>query len=125
MLGGAAVPYGQLWRTGANEPTVIFTPVALTIAGVKVPAGQYSLYTVPGAKEWEIVVNRSTSQWGEESGYTDKVKAQEVGRGKVPVQPTTSPVESFTIRAEPASGAAKALTLEWEKTRVRIPIQPA
>ncbi|MGI9039770.1 MAG: DUF2911 domain-containing protein [Gemmatimonadales bacterium] len=125
MLGGAAVPYGQLWRTGANEPTVIFTPVALTIAGVKVPAGRYSLYTVPGAKEWEIVVNRSTSQWGEESDYTDKVKAQEVGRGKVPVQPTTSPVESFTIRAEPASGAAKALTLEWEKTRVRIPIQPA
>jgi len=125
MLGGDAVPYGQLWRTGANEPTVIFTPVALTIAGVKVPAGQYSLYTVPGAKEWEIIVNRSTSQWGEESGYTDKVKAQEVGRGKVAVQPTTSPVESFTIRAEPARGAAKALMLEWEKTRVRIPIQPA
>ncbi|MBA3522206.1 MAG: DUF2911 domain-containing protein [Gemmatimonadales bacterium] len=125
MLGGDAVPYGQLWRTGANEPTVIFTPVALTIAGVKVPAGQYSLYTVPGAKEWEIIVNRSTSQWGEESDYTDKVKAQEVGRGKVAVQPTTSPVESFTIRAEPARGAAKALMLEWEKTRVRIPIQPA
>jgi hypothetical protein len=79
MLGGT-VPYGKLWRTGANEPTIFFTPVALTVAGIKVPAGQYSLYTVPGASDWEIIVNRSTRQWGEESNYTAAVQAQEVGR---------------------------------------------
>src|SRR5688572_14558466 len=48
MLGSAAIPYGKLWRTGANEPTIFITPVALQVAGVKVPPGTYSLYTVPG-----------------------------------------------------------------------------
>src|SRR5687767_10963204 len=48
MIGGENVPFGKLWRTGANEPTVFFTPVALTIGGVKVPPGKYSLYSVPG-----------------------------------------------------------------------------
>ena len=70
MLGGEAVPYGKLWRTGANEPTIFFTPVAVTVAGISVPPGTYSLYTVPGRGEWEIIVNRSTKQWGEESNYT-------------------------------------------------------
>jgi hypothetical protein len=125
MLGGAAVPYGKLWRTGANEPTVFFTPVALTVAGIRVPAGKYSLYSVPGPKEWEIIVNRSTSQWGEESNYTDQVKAQEVGRGRAPVEALAAPVEMFTIKADPAGGEAKALLLEWEKVRVRIPVAPA
>jgi hypothetical protein len=125
MLGGPAVPYGKLWRTGANEPTVFFTPIAITVAGVRVPAGKYSLYSVPGEKEWEIIVNRSTSQWGEESNYTDQVKAQEVGRGKASVESIPGPVETFSIKADPAGGETKALVLEWEKTRIRIPIAPA
>src|SRR5919106_2020659 len=90
MIGGAGVPYGKLWRTGANEPTVIFTPVALEIAGVRVQPGKYSLYTVPGEQEWEIIVNRSTSQWGHENDYTDEVRAQEVGRGKAPAEKLTA-----------------------------------
>jgi hypothetical protein len=122
MIGGAAVPYGRLWRTGANEPTIFFTPIGLTVAGIRVPAGKYSLYSVPGEKEWQIIVNRATSQWGEEHNYTDEVKAQEVGRGKVPAQSVATPVETFTIKAEPAAGDAKAIVLEWEKTRIRIPI---
>jgi Protein of unknown function (DUF2911) len=125
MLGGTAVPYGKLWRTGANEPTIFFNPVPITLAGIRVPPGKYSLYSVPGEKQWEIIVNRSTSQWGEESNYTDKVKAQEVGRGKVPVESVGTPVENFTIKADPATGEAKALVLEWEKTRVRIPVSPS
>jgi hypothetical protein len=125
MLGGEAVPYGKLWRTGANEPTIFFTPVALTVAGIRVPPGKYSLYSVPGEKEWEVIVNRSTSQWGEESNYTDKVKSQEVGRGKASVELIAAPVETFTIKADPTKGDVKALVLEWEKTRVRIPVGPA
>ncbi len=123
MIGGSAVPYGKLWRTGANEPTIFYTPVKLTIAGIAVPPGMYSLYTVPGAKEWEVVVNRSTSQWGHEGRYTAEVEAQEVGRGKAPAEPLKDPVEAFTIRAEPASGGQQSLVLEWEKTRVRIPVK--
>jgi hypothetical protein len=122
MLGGEAVPFGQIWRTGANEPTMIHTTSPITVAGLKVPAGSYSLYTVPGRTEWEVIVNRSTTQWGEESGYTDEVKKQEIGRAKVSAESLSAPVETFTIKADPASGDAKALVLEWEKTRVRIPL---
>jgi hypothetical protein len=125
MLGGANVPYGKLWRTGANEPTIFFAPIPLRVAGLKVDPGVYSLYTVPGPREWEVIVNRSISQWGEESQYTDKVKAQEVGRAKVKTEAVTAPVETFTIRAEPAKDKEASLVLEWEKTRVRIPIQAA
>jgi hypothetical protein len=124
MLGGAGVPYGKLWRTGANEPTIFFTPVALTVAGIKVPAGAYSLYTVPGASEWEIVVNRSITQWGEESNYTPAVQAQEVGRAKVKSETLAEPIETFTFRSE-GTGRGMTLVLEWEKTRVRIPLAPA
>jgi DUF2911 family protein len=122
MVGGDAVPLGKIWRTGANEPTMIHTAGTIAIAGIKIPKGSYSLYTVPGPKEWEIVVNRSITQWGEESNYTDAVKAQEVGRAKVKAEALPSPVEMFTIRPEPASGDARALVLEWEKTRVRLPM---
>ena len=102
MIGSAAVPYGRLWRTGANEPTIFFTPVAVTVAGIAVPPGTYSLYTVPAAAEWEIIVNRSTKQWGEESNYTPEVQKQEVGRAKVKSETIKSPVETFTIRSEGA-----------------------
>ena len=124
MIGGAAVPYGRLWRTGANEPTIFFTPVALTLAGIAVPPGMYSLYTVPSATEWEIIVNRSTKQWGEESNYTPEVKKLEVGRAKVKSETVKSPIETFTIRSEGA-GSGATLVLEWEKTRVKLPVKPA
>jgi hypothetical protein len=123
MLGGTNIPYGKIWRTGANEPTIFFAPIPLTVAGIRVEPGVYSLYTVPGAREWEIIVNRSTSQWGEESRYTDEVKAQEVGRAKVKSETVAAPIETFTIRAELANDKSVSLVLEWEKTRVRIPVQ--
>jgi hypothetical protein len=125
MLGSTNVPYGKLWRTGANEPTIFFSPVPLKLAGLAVEPGVYSLYTVPGPREWEIIVNRSTSQWGEESNYTDKVKAQEVGRAKVKTETASTPVETFTIRAEPKGNKAASLVLEWEKARVKIPVEAA
>jgi hypothetical protein len=124
MLGGKNIPYGKLWRTGANEPTIFFTPIPLKVAGITVPPGTYSLYTVPGATEWEVIVNRSISQWGEEGNYTAQVKAQELGRAKVKSEPVSSPVETFTIRAEPDGNNAN-LVLEWEKTRVKIPFKAA
>jgi DUF2911 family protein len=124
MLGGKDIPYDKLWRTGANEPTIFFAPIPLTVAGLRVEPGVYSLYTVPGVREWEIIVNRSTSQWGEESRYTDEVKAQEIGRAKVRSESVTSPIETFTIRAEPDGNDAK-LVLEWEKTRVKISFKGA
>lgn len=116
MLGGN-LPHGQLWRTGANEPTMIHASAPISIAGINVPAGTYSLYTVPGASEWEIVVNRSYSQWGHEGQYTEAVQAQEAGRATVQAESTDEHVEMFTIHAEEGH-----LVLEWENTRVRIPV---
>jgi DUF2911 family protein len=123
MLGGADIPYGKLWRTGANEPTIFFVPVLLTVAGLRVQPGVYSLYTVPGPREWEIILNRSITQWGKEDQYTDKVKAQEVGRAKVKSETVAQPVETFTIKAEPSGDKAASLLLEWEKTKIRIPVR--
>jgi hypothetical protein len=118
---GDLIPFGRLWRTGANEPTTIHLPVAARIAGVAVEPGSYSLYTVPGEKEWTIIVNRSVSQWGIEAQYTEQIAAQEVGRAVLPAERTASPVETFSITANPAANGAE-LVLEWENTRVRIPI---
>jgi hypothetical protein len=120
MLGGQ-VPYGKLWRTGANEPTIFFAPIPLHVAGIKVPPGVYSLYTEPRPGEWIVIVNRSTSQWGEESNYTSKVKAQELGRARVTRKGLKPRVETFTIRGEPGDSAG-SLVLEWESTQVRIPV---
>jgi len=123
MLGGADVPYGKLWRTGANEPTILYAPVSLSVAGIRVKPGVYSLYTVPGKSEWEVIVNRSTSQWGIEDQYTEEVKAQEVGRAKVKSETIGKPIETFTIRSEPGGGKGASLVLEWEKSRIKIPVQ--
>ena len=83
MLGGRDVPYGRLWRTGADEPTMIHTTVAISVAGMEIDPGTYSLYTVPGEKEWLIILNRSVTQWGHIARYTYKVRRQEVGRVEV------------------------------------------
>ena len=123
MVGGEAVPYGRVWRTGANEATMIHTTGHLVIAGLHLEAGTYALYTVPGEREWEVIVNRSYMQWGHESTYTDSVRAQEVGRGRAAAGRTSAPVERFTVRSEPTSGGDANLILEWENTRVAIPVQ--
>jgi hypothetical protein len=115
-------PYGKLWRTGANEPTIIHLASAGTIAGLEVGPGSYSIYTIPGASEWTVIVNRSISQWGHESQYTTEVEAQEIGRATVPAEALGEAVEQFTIRAEPAGEGKADLLLEWERTRVRIPV---
>lgn len=121
MIGGEAVPYGKLWRTGANEPTTIHLPVAAQIAGIAVQPGSYSLYTIPGQDEWVLIVNRSTSQWGHEGQYTDQVRAQEVGRATVRAEQIDDTVELFTIRSEPSDGASNVV-LEWQNTRVLVPV---
>ncbi len=122
--GDALVPYGKLWRTGANEPTTLHLATAAQIAGIAVEPGTYSLYTIPGESEWTVIVNRSTSQWGHESRYTPEVEAQEVGRGTVAAEAAGETVEQFTIRWEPA-GAGATLVLEWADRRVAIPVTAA
>jgi hypothetical protein len=120
---GDLVPYDTLWRTGANEPTIIHLPVAAEIAGIAVDEGSYSIYTVPGEGEWDVVVNRSTSQWGHESQYNEGVRGEEIERATVPASQSAAPVEMFTITSESA-GDGVDLVLEWANTRVEIPVRP-
>jgi hypothetical protein len=122
MIGGEGVPFGKVWRTGANETTKILTPVPLSVGGIEVPAGMFALYTVPGEREWEIIVNRSYEQWGRENNYTDEVRQQELGRARAAVERLTQPIETFTIRTEPQADGGVHLILEWESTRVRVPV---
>ncbi|MBW3552597.1 MAG: DUF2911 domain-containing protein [Gemmatimonadetes bacterium] len=124
MIGGDAVPYDTLWRTGANEPTIIHLDVPAQIAGLRVEPGSYSLYTVPRqGEQWTVIVNRSTSQWGHEGRYSPEVRAQEVGRADVAHEATQAPIEQFTIRA--MEGGDTGLLIEWQNSRVRVPIRPA
>jgi hypothetical protein len=122
MIGGPYVPYGQLWRTGANEPTMIHTTVALTVAGIRIEPGSYSIYTVPGPGQWQLILNRSTSQWGHESSYTAEVRESEVGIVSVPSERLPRQVDQFTIRAQPANPNNVVILLEWERTQVMIPV---
>lgn len=128
MIGGKYVPFGRLWRTGANEPTTIISTGPIEIAGIAVPVGRSSLYTVPGPETWEIILNRSVAQWGIESEYSDAVKAHELGRAILPSGAADPPVERLTLTVEAEAGGHSdrtALVLRWERTRIRIPIRPA
>lgn len=120
MLGGDAVPFGQLWRTGANEPTTLHLDAPARLGPLPLLPGSYSIYTVPGASHWQVVVNAAIRQWGLESEYTDALRAREVGRFAVPVEVLDRPVETFTVRAVVSALGARELVLEWERTRVRL-----
>ena len=118
---GDLVPFGKVWRLGANEPTRLYATQAFSIAGVHLPAGRYSLYAVPHEDRWEIAVNTSTFRWGND--FSPGVLEKEVGRGTVPALPTAEFVETLSVVPEPARDTV-LLVVTWERTRVEIPIVP-
>src|SRR5438552_854921 len=118
---GGLVPFQQPWRLGANEATSINVPFPAEIAGVRVQPGTYTLYAIPGASKWQIAVDRGVQRWGVQ---IDKdVRAGDVGAGAVTAEPLGTPVETLTLKFAPAAGNATELIMEWEQTRVRIPIR--
>ena len=107
---GELVPYGQVWRTGANAATKLTTEGDLMIGSVHVPAGTYTLYTIPGEKEWTLIVNKQTGQWG-----TKYDETQDLGRTKLTVKALSAPVETFAISLPSGGQNQSTLTLKWEK----------
>lgn len=119
LVGGDLHPFGQPWRTGANEATSIHLPFAATIAGVAVEAGSYSLYTVPGEDSWEIFVNGTVERWGNSFGAGDI--AANVGSGMAPSF-ANDHTERMTMSFENAMAGSATLVLRWEGYRVEIPV---
>lgn len=120
---GGLVPYGQPWRLGANEPTTLHTTVPLSIGGVEVEPGSYSLYAVPGMEEWEIVVNGATDRWG--IPINDAVMEQDVGALTAAATSTDGSVESLRISLEPTGEGEARMAIAWAMTRVEVPLRPA
>ncbi len=113
---GALVPYGQVWRTGANGPTTIKFSDAVKIGGQDLAAGEYAFYTIPGETEWAVIVSKNTKLWG---AYGYKPDADAL---RVSVKPTAlaTPVETFTIGFDDLKDDRATLSLEWDKTRVPV-----
>ncbi|HUG41255.1 MAG TPA: DUF2911 domain-containing protein [Longimicrobiales bacterium] len=120
---GRLVPYGRPWRLGADEATAIHVPVRASIAGVTVDPGWYTLYAVPGEREWRIVVNGQTRRWG--VPIDDEVRSADVGSGLVPVSTTPPQVELLTFWFDRTGRSSADLVVRWAGTSVRIPVQLA
>lgn len=117
---GALVPYGELWRTAANEATEITFTQDVRFGGQPVEAGTYSLFTIPGEQTWTVILNRGLGL----NGTADYDQAQDVARVEVPAQQTRATYEPFTIRFADAEQGT-SLQLAWDQTLVSVPIEPA
>lgn len=118
---GGLVPYGRVWRTGADNATTFQTDADLVLGpetgGLKVPKGTYTIYTLPGPNEWQLIVNKQTGQWGTE--YNPR---QDLGRVKMAVAQPPAPVERFKIELSSAGAKKGLLKMTWERTEVSVPI---
>jgi len=117
---GGLVPYGQWWRTGANAATGFETPVNLEFGNAHVPAGKYTLYTIPGEQSWTIILNKQTGQWG-----TQYDQSQDLARVTVKAAHLDQPVDQFTISFQPRGAGACQMKLEWENTSVPVDFSEA
>jgi hypothetical protein len=118
---GGLVPYGQVWCTGANIATAITTDADLQLGnganGLRLPKGSYSIWTLPGEKEWTLIINKETGQF-----HLNYNSSRDFGRMKMNVKSLDSPVETFRIDVRPEQGSKGILALVWEKTEASVPI---
>ena len=115
---GKLEEYGQVWRTGANEATEMTTTRPISFNGNQIEAGTYALFTIPGPREWTVILNDSLGQWG----AFDYNKQYDHLRTQVPAQKTDQTVEAFTIEFTPLNDRSSSIILEWDTTKVNIPI---
>jgi hypothetical protein len=114
----ALVPYGRVWRTGANEATLITFSENVQIANTPIQAGTYSLWTIPGPARWQIILNEETGQWGTQ--YNDGMN---VARVEVPIRVQPKTVEKFQIYFEAQANGADMI-LGWAHTEAIVPLRP-
>ena len=114
---GGLVPYGKVWRTGANPATTLVTSTPIHIGNLTVAAGTYTLYTLPGEHDWLFIVNKQIGQWG-----TEYHQDQDLGRVPMKTVPMSSPQEVMSITFEHTTHTSTELHVRWETTDRYVPI---
>jgi len=114
---GDLVPYGEVWRTGANEATTFVTSAEVEVGGKTVPAGSYTIFTVPNPDKWTLIINKKTGEWG----IPYKYQSDELVRVDMKASKLSSPVEDFTI-SYAKSGNGCRMNIEWDTTRASVDI---
>jgi len=114
---GGLVPNGEVWRTGANESTTFVTSADITVGGTSVPAGSYTIFTVPNADKWSLVISKKTGEWGTQYPGSEN----DLARIDMKVSKLPSPVENFTISFE-KSGNGCNLKLAWDTTTAWVSV---
>lgn len=110
-------PAGQVWRTGANEATTFVTTADVTVGGTLVPAGKYTIFSIPEKDSWTLIINKKTGEWGTDyPGPSD-----DLARVPMKVSALSSPVENFTISFE-KSGSDANMNFDWGATRASVPV---
>ena len=113
QVGGEVAPFGQVWRTGANEATTFVNTADVVVGGTTVPAGSYTLFTIPNKDKWVLIISKKTGEWG--TDYPGP--SNDLGRVDMKVSTLPSPVENFTI-----SFAAGAINFDWGTTRASVSV---
>ena len=114
-IGKDVAPYGQVWRTGADEATTLKTDAILVFGSVTLAPGTYTLWTLPAQGAWKLIVNKQTGQWG-----TQYSQAQDLGRIDMKVDAASPPAEQVTFGIDAASGGG-TLKVEWGSVRASVP----
>lgn len=109
------VPFGKVWRAGANEATTFVTTADLTVEGKDVPAGSYTIFVVPNPDKWTLIVNKKTGEWG----IPYKYESDELARVDMQVSQLPSPLEDFTISYR-QEGDGCTLSMQWETTKASV-----
>jgi hypothetical protein len=115
---GGLVPYGEVWRSGANEATTFVTDADITVGNKAVPAGSYTIFTIPDKDKWTLIISKKTGEWGTAYPGADQDFA------RIDMTPSTLPtnVENFTIAFDRSAAGGCSMHLDWETTRASIPV---
>jgi hypothetical protein len=114
---GGLVPYGEVWRAGANDATTFVTTTDLTVGGKHVPAGSYTIFAIPNKDKWTLIISKKTGEWGIPYPGAD----QDLVRVDMKASTLPSAVENFTIAFDKTSGGC-TLRMDWETTRASVDI---
>jgi Protein of unknown function (DUF2911) len=114
---GGLVPYGEPWRAGANEATTFVIDADLNVGGKPVPAGSYTLFALPKADSWTLIISKQTGEWG----IPYPGEQSDFARVPMKVSKLPSPAENFTIGFD-QSGGTCTMHLDWETTHASVEI---